>query len=354
MSNQRQEAQNGSVAIQSQRDVIITNNFGPSLDEIRSIVHELVRSELANYAAQAKATVEHRLRDFEQHIVRTVAETSRIRAEAFTDPDFQYQLVCAQHAYARSGDETVRDVLIDLIARRSQETERGRLSLTLSQAVETAAHLTKNEFAELSLSYILRNVLDRSVDNMAALSRFCITSVFPLLRNVSKEMASYQYIEAQSCGTLSFGEITLLHLLSENYSGIFSKGFEASAVERLPSGVLREFLKSSNLLIPCLNDPTRLQLRVLNKQVFLERAQAAGLTERDVSAAWDLFQGTIWNGEELKRRVEQGVPQITSLIQLWDHSGLKKLTLTSLGIAIGHANLVRVCKFQGDLKMWIP
>ncbi len=41
------------------------------------------------------------------------------------------------------------------------------------------------------------------------------------------------------------------------------------------------------------------------------------------------------------------------LVHTWTNSKLKSLTLTSVGIAIGHANLRRVTGDHFDLRIWI-
>ena len=47
------------------------------------------------------------------------------------------------------------------------------------------------------------------------------------------------------------------------------------------------------------------------------------------------------------------VPEIRRLDQLWHSTPLKNLSLTTVGIAIGHANLARLSGFKSDLSIWI-
>src|SRR5229473_350490 len=147
MSQQDQDVRGGSLAVQSGRDTVIQHGLSPA--QMKEIM-EAIASQLPGYAAVAREIVDERLRDFEQRVIGRFADTSSTRSEAFKDPDFQHVVIRAQNAYARSGDEQVRETLVDLIARRSMETDRTRLLLSLDEAVEKAALLTKNEFAELS------------------------------------------------------------------------------------------------------------------------------------------------------------------------------------------------------------
>jgi hypothetical protein len=47
------------------------------------------------------------------------------------------------------------------------------------------------------------------------------------------------------------------------------------------------------------------------------------------------------------------VPDIEQLFDLWQNTPLKNLKLNSVGIAIGHANAVRVTGFNAPLSAWI-
>lgn len=272
--------------------------------------------------------------------------------EAFRDPDFQYVLTRAQHAYVRSGDEGVRDILIDLITSRSQETVRGRLSLTLNDAIEKAAVLTKNEFAELTLCYLIRYVtLDAR--NLSRLAGRLTQWVSPLLPDVSTSLTSYQYLEAQSCGTIGIGEIRLIHALRTTYSGLLSSGFDRSQLERFFAEDRIKQMETQKLIVSCINDPTKLQLSVLNKGDFDEREDVLKLPKNEQDNLWSIFDSTVWNGAAFLENVERVYPEIRKLNALWDDTALKNITLTTTGIALGHANASRIPGFAVDLGIWI-
>jgi hypothetical protein len=141
MSRQDQNVRDGSIAVQSGEN---TNIFqGPSPTQIKEIVQATAEALLPSFTQVARQIADDRMKDFETVLLARANDPSVMRSEAFKDPDFQYLLGRAQHAYARSGDHQLRDTLIDLIARRSREEDRTRLSLTLNEAVEKAAVLTK-------------------------------------------------------------------------------------------------------------------------------------------------------------------------------------------------------------------
>lgn len=324
---------------------------------MRQILDALAAQFPAQLAA-AKQVVDARLADFEQRILEKFKDSSQADSQAFTDPDFQYVVRSSQHAYARLGDDVVGDVLIDLIAHRSKQQQRSRLSLTLNEAVEKSALLTKNEFAELSLCYLLKHTMNPGIGNLKTFSEFFELHISPLLPDISTEPASYQYLEAQSCGNLAIGVIrTQVHdvvqLFRVNYGGIFSKGFDRDLLEsHLPDGK-KDTLDKKELIIPCLNDPTKLQLKAINKEAFIKSCADSDLSQEQLTNVWNMFEATIWNGEEFLSSVEKHVPDIRKLVDLWGTSNIQNLNLTTVGIAIGHANLKRLSGINADLSTWI-
>lgn len=355
MVDQNQKVGKGSTAIQSGGHTIIKQ--GLSAADMRHILDALAAQFPAQLAA-AKQIVDVRLADFERRILEKFEDARDANPDAFADPDFQYVVRSSQHAYARLGDEGVRDVLIDLIAHRSKQQERNRLSLTLNEAVEKAALLTKNEFAELSLCYLLKYTINNRIGNLETFSHYFREYISPLLPDISKENASYQYLEAQSCGNLSLGAIRTaghdaIQIFRLNYGGIFSNGLDRPLLEsHLPDGK-KDAVDKIGLIIPCLNDPNKLQLKAINKETFLKEAASSGLNESELTNVWNMFESTFWNGEEFLSKVEKHVPEIRELIELWNKSGIANLNLTTVGIAIGHSNLVRIAKLDADLGIWI-
>jgi hypothetical protein len=351
MAKQEQEATGNAIAIQSQRDTIINQGVSPT--DMKTILDALASQQIT-YTAVAREIVDARLFDFEERILRRFAEDNKVRAEAFKDPDFQYLLTRAQHAHARSGDEDIRDTLVDLIAERSKQTDRNRLALSLNQAVEKAALLTKNEFAELSVSYLYRYTLNHTVNNFQKLTEYLSTSTAPFLNDLSREESSFSYIESQGCGTVSITSMTLRDIIAANYGGLISKGWDEEAFSSLVTQYgLLPFANNPQVFRSCLQDASKKQANAVRKDVFEEVGRAAGMTPEQITGVWTNFEATMMSRDELVAALEPLFTSAGKLFSLWDETPLKSLLLTSVGIAIAHANSVRVAGFDADLSIWI-
>lgn len=346
-----QKVADDGFAIQSGRDTTI--NQGVSPGDMKQII-EAIAGQLPAYAAMAAEIVEARLKDFERRVLERFSNPTSARSDAFKDPDFQYLLGRAQHAYARSGNETVGDTLIQLIAERSKQSDRNRLALSLNEAVEKSAVLTKNEFAELSLVYLLNYTINHAIGNLDFLAGYLTTFVVPLLKDISEANTSYTYLEAQSCANIiTISTVDLGIVLRSNYGGVFGKGFDLKLLhDSLPNDQKGVF-DNSSLVIPCLNDNSKLQFKALNRAAFIEVARPLGAADEVLNNVWNMFENTMWSNPEIVTNLSPRVPEIAELFRLWSSTPLKHMTLTSVGLAIGHANLVRVAGFSADLSIWI-
>jgi len=343
---QDQNADTGSVAIQAGHDVVVQH--GMSSDQMSEIMVAMA-TQLSRYHDEARETAERRFASFREEILNRFTQKGEANPQAFRDPDFQFLLNDAQQAYARSGDEAVRDTLVDIIARRSLETSRSRLAITLNDAATKAANLTVNEFAALSLSYIARYTVRKNINSFGDFIQYLKSSLFPFVKDISREQSSFQHLEAQSCGSVeSFMQTDIIGILRAQYAGVLGKGFDRQQLEaHLPEGK-KDAL--NGLIIPSLQDPSKLQFAALSFEVLKVKASDTGLSESELQNTWNMFEGTIVDVVEM---IERQAPEIRMLVDVWANTPLKNFKLTSLGLAIGHANARRVIGFDAPLDIWI-
>lgn len=356
MTKQDQKVEAGGQAIQAARDVIITKTAAMSPEQMMEIMAAMAK-QLAAFTEEANRTLDERLHSFRDEVLKRFSNHETSNPESFKDPDFQFVLRDAQEAYARSGDEAVRDTLVDIVARRSMETNRDRLAMALNDAAKKAPSLTKNEFAELSLCYILRYTKSYKVNDFKTFLENCSRQIMPFVPDVSEENASYLHLESQGCAKIEITEIKLLQIFHRVYGGVLGKGFERKQLED-HLGEDRKFALDGKddqgvpWIVPCINDNSKLQPNAIDKNAFIDRAKASGLEEERLSNIWNLFEGTLFNEKELIERMS-GIPNIAELFEKWKDTPLKRLSLNTVGMAIAHANAVRVINFDAPLTNWI-
>lgn len=352
MSDQRQDVGDGALAVQGGRDVRVYQ--GMTSQDVKTIINELSEKMLLPaYTQAARVEVERRMEEFQAKVLQRFEADATARIEAFAEPDFQATVIAAQRAHARSGDEGVRDVLVDLIARRSGIAQRSRLSLSLNQAVEAAAALTQEEFAALSLCYLVKYT-QFNATSYQALVAYIKKHYVPFIAEVPAESSVFQYLEAQGCAGHGFVAVGLSDVLKTNYAGLLSDGAPESAYVGATDEGTVAIWRGSQLLMPCLHNPDLLQLGALNRDVFNKAAAARKLDQAVADKLWAVFEPTIWNANTMPMKLAKDVPEIQRLFEVWTKSGLGNATLTSVGIAIAHASISgRTEGFDADLAIWI-
>jgi hypothetical protein len=344
MTRQDQSVETGGMALQAGRDVVVHKGMSP--EQMTEIMMAIAK-QLSIYHAEAQQTAEKRFASFQGELLKCFADQRKANPDAFRDPDFQYLIGDAQEAFARSGDEAVRDTLIDIIARRSLEKSRNRLSITLNEAATRATNLTENEFAALSLIYLVRYTVDHKVRTLPLLCDHLRTQLLPLARNVSAENSSFWHMQAQACGSIEMGHVDMIANFRSKYGGVLGDGFSRQQLEdHLPDGKKNAL---DNFVIPSLNEPTKLQPNAIRFEVWKEATAATGLSENELRNVWNVFENTI----DPFKRITELDPELAEIFNVWRSTAVKQFSLTSIGIAIGHANAARVVGFDAPLNVWI-
>lgn len=350
LPKQTQKVASDAIAVQSGGDTNIV--VGMTAIEVRNIIHSAIEVVMPLFASQAREIANERMADLEHRVMERLASQTQTSAEALRQPDFQYALTRAHYGYARSGDAQVADTLVDLIGHRAAQTERNRLSLTLNDAIDKTALLTKNEFAELSLIYILRYTRSLRVNNFPSFVDWLINWVEPFIDDIAEHDAAYQYLEAQSCGQIDEFGAKFKDLFVNNYGGVLSKGFDQDQIKSVLNGKNLELLSDREMIVPCLLNEQKLQFNAVAKDVFLDRAK--NKTDHETALKlWELFEVTFLTEEELVAKIAAKFAKFRRLQLLWNSTPLKSFRLNAVGIAIGHANARRVVKFDGELSTWI-
>lgn len=343
---QDQKVGAGATAIQSARDTNINEGISPG--QMQQII-ETVAAQVPVYAAIAREIVDGRLKDFEDRVLSRFDKDTSAKSEAFKDPDFQYLLGQAQHAFARSGEDKAGDLLVDLIAERSKCTDRDRLALTLNQSVETAATLTVNEYAELAFCYIFSQTRALDATDLPAFYRVLNDRINPYVDDIAKTKSSYSYLEAQRCANVGMMMTNFRDLLVNSYTAFFMPGIEPEDVKAAFPAI---DVKNSSLFITALRDTEKIQPKALVKEVWDHIADENMIGEVDRDGVWRLFLDSTMAQEVIISSLEPHVPRIKDAFSAWDSTSVNSLQLTTVGLAIGHA-YASTHGLKASLSTWI-
>jgi hypothetical protein len=173
--------------------------------------------------------------------------------------------------------------------------------------------------------------------------------VLPFTDTLSKRASLYQHLEFASCGTIGIGSISITEVWRRNYGALFSKGFSEGDVQS--AGFTLDRLKP--FLMKCLHSPDLLQVNCLNDEVISERCKTEQWQDEECNRLKTLQNSKLMNDAEIQEYVLKLRPKMKALFETWNDSSMQHMTLTSVGIAIAHANVQRRTGQSFDLAIWI-
>lgn len=352
MLKNKQEQQGGdySTNVQAGNDVKFQqNNYGLSYSDVKEVALDVFEANFSRLSLAAQELAKDRAEEITTAFLDELQQKAPQAIDVMKEPDMQYALLMAQKEYARSGDKNLSEVLVDILVERSKIQERSLMQIVLNESLEIVPKLTNGQLNILSLIFILKYTVNNTVLSIESLKSYLKNMIVPFMDDLTKTHSHYQHLEYTGCGTISMGHVELESVFKNRYAGLFSKGFSVEQVNN-------EFDKDSpirNLLMPCLNDSTFFQFNSINEEVLLEKCKSISLSEEQIIRIQSLQTQSLMSNEELWNFLVELCPEIQELKDFWSGSSMQNMTLTSVGVALAHANIRRKTNEDMDLSIWI-
>lgn len=345
---QAQEGGDNSTNYQAGKDLHV---HGLSIDEARTVALDVFRSNAIELAGVAQSLAVARAERLTEEFLAKLEAELPSRVDQLADPDVQSVLFDAQKEFARSGEDDLRTALVDLLAARVDEKGRSLRTLALNEAITSAPKLTENQRRAIAWIFYLKYTRSLNVATPDAYYARMAQDVSAIGVEVPTGQADYQHIEYVGAGSLSIASRSFANCIMSGVEGLYTNGFEESEID---AGLLDE-LRACSFVLPALRDSNRLQLQLLGDEDLEERAAAVGLGPR-VPELKNIVNLGRMSESEVTDEVVARIPQFGILRDAWDdgNTGLQSMTLTSVGLALGHAYWTRMTGANAPLKIWLP
>lgn len=345
---QAQNASEGSTAYQAGGDLIV--HTGMSYAEVRQTAMDVFQSNFYELAGAAREIARERAEAITEEFLEKLQAANPEGLRQANDPGFQHALFTMQKEHAKIGDKELGDLLVDLLVDRTKQDQRNILQIVLDESLNTAPKLTDSQLSNLSVIFLLRYTKHTRLGSHDTLGRFWDKHLQHFVSGISGNNSSFQHLQFTGCGSVSAGEQRLEVILQKAYPGLFLKGFERQEIEdrRISIGA------DPRLFVPCLNDPTKLQVNALDDDGLDSAIAKFGVSGEDVQKLKELFVANKMTHDEVRAKCIEIRDYVAPLFETWSQSSMKNFTLTSVGIAIGHANIKRLVKEEfSNLSIWI-
>lgn len=346
--DQSQDVGHSATAIQAGGSVTVVN-VGVTSSEARAIALDVARATFYELTGAAKDTASTRVEEITDQVIKKLEKDFPAGLQKAKDPDFQYALFTVQKEYARNGDKDLGDLLVDLLIDRSKQDQRDILQIVLNESLSTAPKLTDTHLAALAVIFLFKYTQHHGVGNHQMFGEYLDKHLLPFASKLSKNRAGYQHLEFSGCGSVGLAGNSLEGILGITYQGQFLNGFDQSEIASRAISVGQD----SRFFMPCLNAPSKLQVRANSKEILEKHLDAEGVSPEDRAKIVELFDLGKMSESEIKEKVIAIRPYMAEVFEIWTNSPMQTFTLTSVGIAIGHANIKRLIGEFASLSMWI-
>ena len=313
--------------------------------------------QLASYFAEAKDIAEQRFEELRNSILEEFSqEDSKLNADAFRDPDYQFVLKSAHQGYARSGDQELKDELVKLLAERSARPTGSRISMILNEAISIASGLTKEEYAALALTFSFKNVFfgSPSLDNL--LERFSqIIAAFD--GEIPESNSSFEYLSSMRCAIVNdIFAVELIAAIKHTYAFRLTEGFSDGELLEVLGGPVKILLLSGILTGVDEKKEGRhslFSLKFDSTETLKSDLVQRGLTEAEADGLIGLDARRKFSEEKIKQVLDERVPNFSNFHEIWGKTSFKSCDLTGLGKALAHSALVGRLAFDTPLEVWV-
>lgn len=346
--DQTQEVGNSATAIQAGGSVTVIN-VGLTSAEAREIALDVSKATFYELSGAARETASIRVEEITDQVIKKLEKDFPAGLQKAKDPDFQYALLTVQKEYARNGDKDLGDLLVDLLVDRSKHDQRDILQIVLNESLSTAPKLTDTHLAALAVIFLFKYTQNLSIGNHQMFGEYLDKQLMPFVSKLSKNQAGYQHLEFSGCGSIGLGVSSLEGILGTVYQGQFLKGFDQSEIMNRSIAVGAD----PRFFLPCLNDPSKLQVKANSKENLEKLLDTQGVSPEDRAKILELFDLGKMNESEIKEKLITIRPYMADVFETWSNSAMQTFTLTSVGMAIGHANIKRLIGEFASLAIWI-
>jgi hypothetical protein len=350
----------GSIGIQAN-----TINFhGLSYQTVKEIAQDIFEKNFYKLSSEAQNVAKQRADYILEDILKRLKQLEQDKFKSLTDPDVQYALFNIQKDFARSGSHSLREMLVELFISRVNSGERDLKQVILNEAIQVVPKLTQEQIDILTFYFIVLYG-DCNVSNLEDFFNYLKGDIGNLytreLVMAISNNSNFQHLAYAGCVTISIGSISIENILQKRFPWIYSKGFKMDEFIQCLKGLSEDKKNElkTQLLMNCLNEDGKFQFNALTEEDLFEQINIYLSDDEHIdikTTLVDLFKNSQMASDEVIRvlfKFEENVPFIKNLITLWNGTKICNSTLTSVGIAIAHANMSRISNINSDLDIWL-
>jgi hypothetical protein len=342
---QRQKGGDDSTNVQAGQ--IVIHQHGLTYNDVKEIALDVFKSNFEQLSQVAKEAARARAEEITDEFLKQLRERNPHGLSQAETPQFQLNLFTAQKEYARTGDKEVGNLLVDLLIDITRENERSVVQIVLEECLTVAPKLTAGQIASLAVIFLFKYSRHRNANTPVAFRTYCELAS-PFVELISEKDTTYRHLEYSGCGAIGIGEVQLGSALAATYPVVFSRPF---TTEELQSAAPE--LIGTSLVMPSASEHGKFQFTVASERDLEELFPTTGLDLSLATKVRNFLRSRQFTLEEIKEKTIEWVPNMARVFDVWNASGMKNFSLTSVGLGIAHAAVRSKTGFSAGLSTWV-
>lgn len=323
---------------------------GLTYSEAKDLVTSVVDQKLIAFKDEAKSIYTQRTEEFKKLLTEKIKTLPEDEISKLREPDTQLTLIEAAKISGRKQSEELRNLLANLVVSRIKNDNSGKEELkniVYNEAISTINKLTIDQLKIITLCYLLRYTSYGGIISWDTFKKYLNTHLKPFL-GFKDTNAEFQHIEYAGCGSIGIGSWDLLNIYRQQYSFLFFNLVEKDQIDNL---TLSDDVKNNVAVLDAKED--RYFIRFKNKTELEKYLKEKKIDEETTKKLVSIYESHIKNNDEVKKKISDETDNGKVLLDLWEKSALKHLSLTSVGIAIGASYFEQITGEKIDIGIWI-
>ena len=228
----KQDARGGenSTVNQAGGDVKVstTINYGMGYTETKDLFMDLFHIEFTKLGKDVEHLINERAEKIVVDYLNKLVQEDPNLIQNTKNPDIRYDIIEAQKAYARLGDQEMADLLVKILVERTKSTENTFKNIALNESLSVIPKLTSKQIDVITLIYLVRYYSFVPEFKMP-FNFYYQTLVNFLAVEIPNSEMFYQHLQYSGCLSISIGSSSFASIFMHKFPHLFKDETEVNS-----------------------------------------------------------------------------------------------------------------------------
>ena len=228
----KQDARGGenSTVNQAGGDVKVstTINYGMGYTETKDLFMDLFHIEFTKLGKDVEHLINERVEKIVVDYLNKLVQEDPNLIQNTKNPDIRYDIIEAQKAYARLGDQEMADLLVKILVERTKSTENTFKNIALNESLSVIPKLTSKQIDVITLIYLVRYYSFVPEFKMP-FDFYYQTLVNFLAVEIPNSEMFYQHLQYSGCLSISIGSSSFASIFMHKFPHLFKDETEVNS-----------------------------------------------------------------------------------------------------------------------------